>query len=601
MKRRTFLKRSSTTGLVTLITPSGIVQITEKRTTADAKAAEILADTFVNPPMSARAQVWWHWMNGNVTADGITRDLEAMKQIGLGGFQNFDAGTGIPKGPVVYLSPEWLSLKQHAIKEAERLGLEFTMHNCPGWSSSGGPWITPELAMQEVTWSEAYVAGGKDVTITLPKPLSKLNYYRDVAVVAFPSLPGENSLSSLVSKATVSGSSEPISIDQLAGSQGVAVSPAAGSQSASVLIEFSQPYEAASIAFLSKPLGGAASGGGFGGGPQLVLEASDDGTQFRRVTTIGAGRSAGDALSLAEFTTTKATFFRITSPNARHYSQVRFSGTARLADWQKKTDNVFGVMGVSTDPSGNRKPAIKLEAMVDVTTFMDKDGVLRWKAPAGNWTLLRIGYTPKGELNRSAPDTGVGLECDKYNPAAIDFHFNKMMENLLPTLKPLTQKGKVGLLIDSYEVGMQNWTAQFPQAFQKRTGYSLLNYLPTLTGRIVGDVDTTERFLWDFRRTQADLMADNYYGRFRELCHQQGIIAYTEPYDRGPMEEMQIGARVDVNMGEFWNGLSSLFQNNLTMHRTTKLAASIAHINGKNAGGGTPANPQIVGAESTLR
>ena len=599
MQRRTFLKNSSTAGLVAVVTPSGIFHVKSKQAALGSGAADSFEDAFVNPPMSARAQCWWHWMNGNVTADGITRDLEAMKQIGLGGFQNFDAGTGIPKGPVVYLSPEWLSLKQHTIKEAERLGLEFTMHNCPGWSSSGGPWITPEMAMQQVTWSEAFVAGGKDVTATLPKPLNKLDYYRDVAVLAFPSLPGEAPLQTLVSKATASGSAEAVSIDQLAGSQGVAVQPSSDGKTGYLQLEFNQPYEARSFAFLSKPVGAPTSGGGgFGGGPQLTLEASDDGTQFRKVATGSAGRSAEDSLSLIEFPATKAKFFRITSPGARQYSQVRFSGTARLDNWLKKTNNAFGVMGVSEAKSVAGQPAIKLDSVVDITRQMGNDGVLHWNAPAGNWTILRVGYTPKGELNRSAPDTGVGLECDKYSQAAIDSHFKKMMENLLPTLGPLAKKGKVGLLIDSYEVGMQNWTAQFPQEFQKATGYSLLTYLPTLTGRIVGDIDTSERFLWDFRRVQADLMADNYYGRFRDLCHQQGIVAYTEPYDRGPMEEMQIGARVDVNMGEFWHGLSSLFQNNWTMRRTTKLAASIAHINGQKTGGGTPDNPQIVGAES---
>jgi hypothetical protein len=193
MKRRTFLKNSSAAGLVALITPTGII-----RRSSQMPDAGSLATNFLTPPASARPQTWWHWMNGNVTADGITRDLEAMQQIGLGGFQNFDAGTGIPKGPVQYLSPEWLKLKEHTIKEAERLGLEFTMHNCPGWSSSGGPWITPELAMQQVTWSEAYVDGGKTVTLTLPKPLTRLGYYRDVQVLAFPSLPGEVSLPKLI-------------------------------------------------------------------------------------------------------------------------------------------------------------------------------------------------------------------------------------------------------------------------------------------------------------------------------------------------------------------------------------------------------------------
>lgn len=194
MQRRQFLKTSSVAGLAALVTPAGIVRFGKQTA-----APRSLADSFQNPPHSARPQTWWHWMNGNVTREGITLDLEAMRQIGLGGFQNFDAGTGIPKGPVQYLSPEWLALKEHAIREAGRLGLEFTMHNCPGWSSSGGPWITPERGMQEVTWSESYVAGGQPVSIRLAQPTTRLNHYRDVAVLAFPSLAGEAALLDLVS------------------------------------------------------------------------------------------------------------------------------------------------------------------------------------------------------------------------------------------------------------------------------------------------------------------------------------------------------------------------------------------------------------------
>ncbi|MEO6526075.1 MAG: glycosyl hydrolase [Gemmatimonadaceae bacterium] len=110
--------------------------------------ADAWDESFVNPPSTARPHTWWHWMNGNVTADGITRDLEAMARVGVGGVQMFDVGTGIPKGPVETLSPEWLRLVRHAISECDRLGLSFTMHNCPGWSSSGGPWVTPDRAMQ---------------------------------------------------------------------------------------------------------------------------------------------------------------------------------------------------------------------------------------------------------------------------------------------------------------------------------------------------------------------------------------------------------------------------------------------------------------------
>jgi hypothetical protein len=588
MKRRTFLKNTSAAGLLTLITPTGIFQ------TLRQNAQSGLEESFVNPPASARPHTWWHWMNGNVTKEGITLDLEAMERIGVGGFQNFDAGTGIVEGPVKYLSPEWLELKKHAIREADRLGLEFTMHNCPGWSSSGGPWITPELGMQQVTWSEASVRGGRRVRMTLPKPFTNLDYYREVAVLAYPSLPGEAPLQDLVK--SISSSSGPVALKPLTGEdpKKITIQPGANNQPAYLQFEFKVPYEAHSLTVLGSPV----SAGGWGGGQTdtFILEASDDGVQFREVSNFSSasemGRSGEEALMLAEFPVTKAKYFRLTSPKEKQFAQVRFSSAPRLEDWLKKANYRFTGDGVN-DARGSEGelPAASVidpNRIVDITRFMNKDGQLKWKAPAGNWTILRMGFTPMGTLNRSAPDTGVGLECDKYSAEAITFHFNKMMEELLPSLQPLTTKSKVGLLIDSYEVGMQNWTPQFEQGFQKRMGYDLLKYLPAMTGRVVGSEQVTNRFLWDLRRSQADLMADNYYGKFTDLCHQHGIISYTQPYDRGPMEEMQIGSRIDINMGEFWNSLSTIFQNNWTMRRTMKLSASIAHVNGQ----------KVVGAES---
>lgn len=596
MKRRSFIKTTGAAGLVTIISPSGILQAAAQKTAA------ALEEGFRQPPASAHPQTWWHWMNGNVTKEGITLDLEAMKEIGVGGFQNFDAGTLIPKGPVVYLSPEWVELKKHTIKEAERLGLEFTMHNCPGWSSSGGPWITPELGMQQLTWSEAYVSGGKEINTTLPQPFTKLNFYRDVCVLAYPSLPGEASLASQLSKATMSNN-ETVDIKSLTGDnrQMITVRPAAeGGSSTFLQLEFAEPFEAKSIAFISGPV--ATQDPAVPGAPlafganTIMLESSNDGNQFSKVATINAGGGFGSTpeatFSTAEFPAVKAKYFRLTSAQPRQYGQLYLSGADRLFNWKTKANFDGGFW--RTTPIVEPTKGLSKEAMIDpagvlnITQYLDKNGELNWNAPAGAWTILRIGHTPIGTLNRSAPDTGVGLECDKFSRAAIDFHFNKMMEALIPALGPLAAKGKVGLLIDSWEVGMQNWTAGFETEFQKRSGYGLLKYLPAMTGRIVDSVDTSERFLWDIRRIQADVLADNYYGRFAELCKQHNIISYTEPYDRGPMEEMQIGSRVEANMGEFWNGLSTLFQNNSTMRRTTKLAASIAHINGQ----------KVVGAEA---
>ncbi|MCA9235941.1 MAG: hypothetical protein KDA44_10750 [Planctomycetales bacterium] len=148
-------------------------------------SAEQWQSQFANPPMSARPHTWWHWMHGNVTKDGITADLEAMKRVGLGGFQAFHISTQMPPGPVPYMSSEWRDHMAYAVREADRLGLEVCLHNCAGWSSSGGPWVTPDHSMFEIVTTERRVAGPAAETY-IRRPPARLGYYRDIAVLAFP-------------------------------------------------------------------------------------------------------------------------------------------------------------------------------------------------------------------------------------------------------------------------------------------------------------------------------------------------------------------------------------------------------------------------------
>lgn len=566
MNRRNFLKSTGLLGLATIVTPSGILQYKRHGLTGTE-----LSLTWG----SEKPHTWWHWMNGNVTKEGITLDLESMARVGIGGFQNFDAGTGIPKGPVVYLSSEWLELKKHAISEANRLGLEFTMHNCPGWSSSGGPWITPELSMQEVTWSELVTEGGKEIQVKLPRPLTRLKTYKDICVLACRSQRGERPLKSSIKK--IRSNTGDINAAAVTGETSTPIKISKGSGGANGFIEFEfvTPAEVQQVSFITAAYGDNK-------GP-IVLRASDDGKSFRDVATLSTGspfsEPRGEVQLTSNIPVVNAKFLRLECNHQREFSQIRFSGTTRPEDWDKRANFAFNRNGVADIPVDI--PAIPLDDIVDITGSMQGDGSLNWNAPNGEWTIIRFGYTPIGSYNRSAPDTGVGLECDKFSSEAFEFHFSKMMENLLPFLKPMGENGKAGLLIDSYEVGMQNWTPGFEKSFEAKNGYSILRYLPALTGRVVGDADTTDRFLWDFRRAQGDLMADNYYGKFTELCHKNNLISYIQPYDRGPMEEMQIGSRIDINVGEFWNNISSIFQNNWTMRRTVKLSAAIAHTNGQ--------------------
>ena len=152
-----------------------------------ASAAPDLEAGFRNPPPQARPHTWWHWMSGNVTREGITADLESMADAGFGGGLIFNlAGPhhhcDIPSGPAEYLGPVWLDRIKHAVSEAERLGLEFGMHNCAGWATTGGPWITPDLAMQKLVSSEVTVDGGRVINQKLPQPEVTLGHYLEIAV-----------------------------------------------------------------------------------------------------------------------------------------------------------------------------------------------------------------------------------------------------------------------------------------------------------------------------------------------------------------------------------------------------------------------------------
>ncbi|GIU73760.1 MAG: hypothetical protein KatS3mg004_0847 [Bryobacteraceae bacterium] len=591
MKRRTFLH----------LIPAGAAAPPLLSAQTQPGGLLVVAKSFADPPASARPRTWWHWMNGNITADGITRDLEAMARIGVRGVQIFQAGTGIPKGPVDYGSQEHLKLLVHALNEAERLGIECDFHNCPGWSSSGGPWNGPEHSMKVVTWTERTVEGGRRVQLPLPQPPARLNFYRDIAVVAFPAPAGERPQRPLVraARAATQQGAAPVElgaaeIDALFGDDprsGVTVVPGGQNAPGTLTVEFTEPVEVRSVSFYAVPAG--PGGGGFGApGGAASLEHSADGARWEKACDLNL--NTGNVLDgwplapvSASFAAVRGRFFRITLPQARRVSVLRLSGAPRLQNWAVKANYLHHSRGRASEldaptPDAPAASAIDPGRIVDLTSRMRPDGTLEWDAPAGMWTVLRIGYTTTARTNHPAPDGGAGLECDKYSAAAMDHHFQGFFGPILKDLERLGRRGLAGGLIDSYEVGMQNWTDRFAEEFRSRAGYDLLRYLPAFTGRIVGSVETTERFLWDVRRVQADLMADNYYGRFSELCHRHGIKSYTEPYDGGPFDEVQIGMRVDIPMGEFW------FARRGELDRSMKLASSVAHLKGHS----------VVGAES---
>ncbi|MEJ2108556.1 MAG: glycosyl hydrolase [Acidobacteriota bacterium] len=573
-------------------------------------ASDPMEEGFVNPPDEARPRVWWHWTGGNVTKEGITKDLEWMKRVGIGGAQIADIGMEggqVIENKILFFTPEWFDAVRHAAAEADRLGLELTIFSSSGWSLTGGPWVKPEQAMKKLVWSETRVRGGSMLNQALPQPPSDYgaqanlrrvsgkapsgNYYRDSVVLAFPTPSDETLMEDL--KPEVSASSGEINSDFLMDSSadtGVTVN--AGSDGiAWIQYEFSEPVIAKAVTLI-------AQGRGI---PFGQIQASDDGVSFRTIVELpGAVQYRAGGFKTYAFPETSTRFIRVTmtgtAPDpdavinqtkpkpAEKYQISEFvshSG-ARVDLWQEKAgfNLIYDYESVPTPPV-QPESLIRSSDIVDLTSNMDGNGVLKWEAPSGNWTILRMGYALVGSRNRAGTPAGEGLEVDKLNAKHVTSYFHGYMDPIEEALGPLVGKSLRYMMMDSWEAGSQNWTNDMIAQFRKKRGYDPIPWLPVLTGRVVGSSDDSDRFLWDFRRTIVDLIAEAHYGTMADLLREKGMGLYAE----APGVSMEIledtlltKSKVDIPMGEFWLG---------RMHPPpeyyvdVRMAASTAHVYGK--------------------
>lgn len=503
---------------------------------------ESLAEGFRRPPMSARPQTWWHWMNGNVTKEGVTADLEAMKEIGLGGATLFDAGCGVPSGPLKFASPEWYDHVRHAAAEARRLGLEICLPNCSGWSSSGGPWNPAANNMKELVRTERRYTGPRHVREKLPPLPDPHGFAADIAVLAVPVPAAEHAT---MEKA-----------------KGVVTAPSRYVRE----IAFPEPFPADGLFFRIEHEWLWEVGG------DVKVEISDDGKNYTELMTADATLALRAGFDRTERyrpfpRDVNARFYRMTfafrvigldkSDHKRlasaEVASVRVGRAKSLSHLCDKT--LAKRMTVTADPD---------TADADQTVAKDAvrvlkpaaDGTLDWHVPPGEWRVIRLGFAANGKKNHPASDFGGGFEVDKLSPSALDFHFEQYAANLVRHLGPLAgdvSSGLAGILVDSYEIGPQNWTQGFEAEFRSRRGYDMTPYLPVLAGVVVGSVDESERFLADFRRTVADLFVAGYSGALAEKCRQYGLKLWLEPYGNCPCDDLEYGDPVDVPMGEFWS------------------------------------------------
>lgn len=590
--------------------------------------ADPLAAGFADPPNSARPRVWWHWMNGNITKDGIRKDMEWMKRVGIGGLQNFDASLDTPQivpKRLVYMHPEWKDAFGYAARTAEELGLELAIAASPGWSETGGPWVKPEDGLKKLVWSETIVTGGKRFSGKLPAPPSttgpfqtitfrevlpggaeehgaKPVHYGDVAVLAVPVGGGSGPAARLGSggkaldPALLTDDSLETSANVARGSaqQPTVISldyPAATTvRSATIFVPGEvSPFTGAAFT----PVLEVNEGGTWRKLVSLPLTAVPTTVSFAPITArqfrvvlgpstepprVGLGEGAPGSLSL--------NFFASPGPDARvKIADLRLSGEAKVDRYETKAGfsvapDYYALTTDAPDLAG-----IDPSTVVNLSGKMKPDGMLDWTPPKGNWRILRLGYSLLGTTNHPAPAEATGLEVDKFDGPAV----RNYLETYLGMYRDASggmigDKGVRALLTDSIEVGAANWTPRMVEQFKRLRGYDPTPWLPALTGVVIGSRAQSDKFLYDYRRTLGDLMSSEHYGTVAAVAHENKLKVYGEALeDIRPSlgDDMTMRKYADVPMAALWTW------NRGSVPRPTlvgdmKGASSVAHVYGQN-------------------
>jgi hypothetical protein len=528
-------------------------------TIVSVQAGTSVRDAFQTEMAEAKPWCYWYWMHGCVSKAGIEADLKAMQEAGLGGAFLFAIrGTEQPSKyvpAVETLSPEWFDLVKYAVEEAGKRNLQLSMHISDGFALAGGPWIKPEQSMQKLVWSSAEVKGSSK--IKLAQPASYPGYYKDVAVFAYPS----KGVTPLPKRITVPGDTNDLRF--LADSS--KIGSFRSENPVSILYEYAKPFTCRSI--VTKVNGTVYQCHRF------LVEASDDGRNFRFVAKIETPRH-GWQNTAANVThaipPTKAKYFRFSwtkegtppgaedNDNAKWKPVLKLSGLypsaePRIDQFEGKNGSVWRVSSATTQQQLPLAECLRQADCIDLTDHLKADGLLDWKAPKGNWTILRIGHTSTGQTNATA-GAGAGLECDKFNPQAVQAQFDGWFGKICSEVGS-EQVGKVLSLlhIDSWECGSQNWSPVFAAEFARRRGYDLTPWLPVMAGVPLVSPEASDKFLHDVRRTQAELVHDVFFQTFAKNAHAQGCQISAECVAPTMVSDgLSHYEAVDYPMGEFW-------------------------------------------------
>lgn len=566
---------------------------------------------FVTPPSSVQTGTYWYWIDGNVTKEGVEKDLEAMKAAGIN--RAFMAniggtGTGDPNAQyrVEFMSDEWWDITRAALKKATELGIDIGIFNSPGWSQSGGPWIKANQTMRYLNSSRTVVKGPGRVTVKLPQPADE---FEDVKVVAFPN---PTPAGTVLTTANASITSAPMMGDLTAMTDGDNATDVRFTTNGEYVIEINPQGEFTARSIVVRPAPAPIN-------TDVELQAMDADGRYQTVSRFNINRTRDwKKVGFDPYADVAMSFDPVTSDSYRvvfrsvgagaGIAELSLSSVPRVERYKEKSlAKLFQSEVPAWDEylwreqpqADDRSMAVQPGQVIDLSDKMTADGILTWDVPEGEWTVLRTGMTPTGVVNEPAIPEATGYEVDKMSSKHAEEHFDAYIGQILRRIPAADRKSFKILVQDSYEVGGQNFTDDMIPIFKQRYGYDPVPYLPVLSGVVVGSEHDSDAFLWDLRRLVADKISYDHVGGMREVAHKHGLTTWLENYGHWgfPGEFLQYGGQADEVGGEFW---ADPPLGDIENH----LATSCAHIYGKrltSSETSTSAGPSFVRTPASLK
>ena len=520
---------------------------------------------FSHPQDSCRTKVWWFHGETATTREGITADLEAFREAGVGGVVYYDQVHGKGEEALDAFSPEWWKMFVFAAEEARRVGLKFETHFSNGYCA-GGPWITEELGMQMLVCSDTVIRGGTRFDGRLKAAMPQKKFHGTVAVLAFPvpKTGWERYPMQANRNITVDDGPQIIVTDM---GRSVTV------RSLSYQVNGRNRTKPRSMN-VPGPMQEEYYGMGWKHLPPLgSLEASDDGQHWRHVAMLKPIYSGNTSwrTKIIAFPAATGRYFRLNlhdwalpEEKTLRLGDFTLSSVACMDEWEVKSALVSDFVDGDDTPEYAADETINPKDILDLTPLLSREADedshslshLRWQAPKGHdWVVLRFDHVATGGQVKHGRKNLMGLECDKLSRRAATVQWENYFKVMLDTLQ---RHGLSidGLHIDSHEAGAQNWTEGFEHEFKERRGYDLLRLLPTMAGCVVGSREQTAQTLADVRRTVADLISLHHFGTIDSLCHSVGIPFTAQAVGNGLCivgDPIQAKGQVTVPQGEFWS------------------------------------------------